>query len=227
MTSVTRSAPSRHASVSYFRRVQDTMLWRQLHVDLLTRLPPGRGRRALDIGCGPGLLCRLLHDAGYEVVGVDRQPDMVAAARQASGGRTGMTFREGDATALPLPDAAFDVVVMANLLFLLPDPLVGVQEMARVCRPGGQVAVLNPAPTLTTASAERLAATGLVPDDERWALVNWARPAEVHGTIDGAMWQVLAELADLRAVDWAPVGVAGVGRVGRAVRAAAEVADAG
>jgi SAM-dependent methyltransferase len=48
-------------------------------------------------------------------------------------------FRQGDAMALPWPDAAFDAAVMALVIFFVPDPAKGVAEMARVVRPGGSV----------------------------------------------------------------------------------------
>jgi ubiquinone/menaquinone biosynthesis C-methylase UbiE len=49
------------------------------------------------------------------------------------------TFQQGDATALPFPDAAFDAASMALVIFFVPDPAKGVQEMVRTVRPGGIV----------------------------------------------------------------------------------------
>jgi SAM-dependent methyltransferase len=49
-------------------------------------------------------------------------------------------FRQGDAMAQPFPDDAFDVAVMALVIFFVPDPAKGVAEMVRVVCPGGTVA---------------------------------------------------------------------------------------
>jgi SAM-dependent methyltransferase len=217
--------PSPRPSADHFRRVQETALWRRLHADLLDLLPPGNGRSALDLGCGPGLFARMLHDAGYQVVGVDRELDMVDAARAAVADKPGMSFRTGDAERLDLPSDAFDVVVMTNLLFFLADPLIAVREMDRVCRPGGLVAVLNPAPALDLTAAARIAEEAPVPDDERWVMFNWARLAEVNGTIDQELWQTVALLADLQPTAWVTVGVSGIGAVGCARRPREEPSD--
>jgi SAM-dependent methyltransferase len=54
-----------------------------------------------------------------------------------------VSFVEGDAQALPLSDASVDVAVMALVLFFLPSPLRGLQEMVRAVRPGGMVAAYH------------------------------------------------------------------------------------
>ncbi|MGH2869223.1 MAG: class I SAM-dependent methyltransferase [Solirubrobacteraceae bacterium] len=221
------AAKTRRPSASHFERVQATRLWQALHSDLVAMLPPGEGRQVLDIGCGPGLLCRMLQEAGYEVVGVDREPDMITAARTHAADRIGLIFAEGDATALQFPAASFDLVVMTNLLFFLVDPLIAVREMARVCRPGGQVVVLNPAPWLNSVSATELADRLGIADNDRWVLLNWARLAELNGTIDEELWRTMATLADLDAITWAHVGVGGIGALASAARPSTVVSHAG
>ncbi len=52
-------------------------------------------------------------------------------------------FQEGDATALPFVDASFDLVFCRTAVHHFPDPAVVVAEMARVCRPGGRVAIAD------------------------------------------------------------------------------------
>lgn len=104
-----------------------------------------RGTAVLDVGCGPGSvtldLARLV--APGVVVGVDAAPSALTAARaEATRRRDELTaFAQADATQLPFPDDSFDVVFAHQLLQHLTDPVAALTEMARVCRPGGTVAV--------------------------------------------------------------------------------------
>ena len=95
----------------------------------------------LDDGCGDGSFTQALvaHQRPATVVGVDPAPAQLDYARQRVADAR-VRFLEGDAQALPLPDASVDAVVMALVLFFVPDPLQGVREMARVVRGGGTIA---------------------------------------------------------------------------------------
>lgn len=99
------------------------------------------GLRWLDDGCGDGSFTEslLLHQRPATVVGVDPAPAQLSYARQRII-HARVRFLQGDAQALPLPDASFDAAVMALVLFFVPDPLQGVREMVRVVKDGGVVA---------------------------------------------------------------------------------------
>ncbi|WP_200938925.1 bifunctional 2-polyprenyl-6-hydroxyphenol methylase/3-demethylubiquinol 3-O-methyltransferase UbiG [Modestobacter sp. Leaf380] len=77
-----------------------------------------RGSRVLDAGCGPGRVGAALHAAGHEVVGVDADPVLVAAAQA---DHPGPTWQVGDLAELSVP-GRFDVVVCAGnvMAFLAP-----------------------------------------------------------------------------------------------------------
>jgi ubiquinone/menaquinone biosynthesis C-methylase UbiE len=109
---------------------------------LLPSLRPGLD--ILDVGCGPGTITLDLaaRVAPGRVLGLDVSADPLDEARAAAG-RAGVDveFRTGDVYALDLPDDSFDVVHAHQVLQHLTDPVAALREMARVCRPGGLIAV--------------------------------------------------------------------------------------
>ena len=98
------------------------------------------GDHVLDVGCFTGVLAReafpRVGPSGH-VAGVDRNPAMLAVARQVA---PDITWQEGAAEKLPFDDASFDVVASA---FGLPyfDRTAGLREMWRVLKPGGRLII--------------------------------------------------------------------------------------
>ena len=109
---------------------------------LLPSLRPGLD--LLDVGCGPGTITVDLaaRVAPGRVVGLDVAAAPLGEAR-ALAERTGtaVTFAVGDVYALAEGDDLFDVVHAHQVLQHLTDPVAALREMARVCRPGGVIAV--------------------------------------------------------------------------------------
>ena len=91
----------------------------------------------LDVGTGTGLVLRALRDrdAGLHLTGIDLSGGMLEVARAAL---PDAELVEGDATALPFADAAFDLVTCATSLHLFPDAASALAEWVRVLRPGGR-----------------------------------------------------------------------------------------
>jgi ubiquinone/menaquinone biosynthesis C-methylase UbiE len=104
------------------------------------RLQPGE--RVLDLACGTGIVTRRvapLVGSGGHVVGLDINPGMLDVARaQPPAGGAAIHWRQGDAAALDLPDATFDVVLMQQGLQFLPDRAAGARQMRRVLADGGR-----------------------------------------------------------------------------------------
>ena len=106
-----------------------------------------------DIGCGVGHWSRLLYPylkAPAQLAGVDREARWVTEGerrfREAFPQVAAelVKFHQGDATAIPLPDASFDVVTAQTLLMHLPDPIAALREMLRIVRPGGLLICAEP-----------------------------------------------------------------------------------
>jgi SAM-dependent methyltransferase len=105
-------------------------------------LPPGAGRRALDVGTGRGHFAQYLAQLNYHVTAVDLSGQMVTAAQAAARRKQlGIDFQQQDAEALTFADSCFDTVVSRNLLWTLPDPLRALEEWRRVLKPGGRLLV--------------------------------------------------------------------------------------
>jgi SAM-dependent methyltransferase len=114
---------------------------RRLAVPFLAFAGLSRGERVLDVGCGTGSLTFLLAEQGdlAEVCGIDYAPAYIGhAVRRNTDPR--VSFRVGDASALPFPDAAFDRVLSLLMLHFVAAPARAISEMRRVARPGATVA---------------------------------------------------------------------------------------
>jgi len=97
------------------------------------------GQRALDVGCGPGMLTEELVARLGEVAvtAIDPSPSFVAATRERF---PEADVRSGAAEQLPFADDAFDVALAQLVVHFMAEPVAGLREMGRVTRPGGMVA---------------------------------------------------------------------------------------
>jgi SAM-dependent methyltransferase len=102
-------------------------------------------RRILDAGCGNGRYSRVLlkrADPDARVTACDLAPKMLARARKRLDPAR-VTFAVADLTRLPYADGLFDAAVCGWVLEHLPDPRLGLRELARVLRPGGKLLLLT------------------------------------------------------------------------------------
>jgi SAM-dependent methyltransferase len=132
------------------------------------------GDRVLDMGCGAGRHAFEMYRRGADVIAFDQDADELAgvrdlfvAMREAGEVPEGADadVKEGDALALPFADGEFDRVVAAEVLEHIPADIQAIDELVRVLRPGGTIAVSVP----------------------RWfpELVNWKLSEDYHNVPGG------------------------------------------
>jgi 2-polyprenyl-3-methyl-5-hydroxy-6-metoxy-1,4-benzoquinol methylase len=120
--------------------------WHQRKAELLRSLGlPGRGTRALDVGCGSGVIAHFLAEQGADVDAVDISGEAIRFARTQFA-REGLRFHLGAVSQLSLPDATFGLVVCMEVIEHLPlgqvMDLLGV--LRRLLRPEGTLLVTTP-----------------------------------------------------------------------------------
>ncbi len=125
-------------------------------------LKPLAGRRALDVGCGAGLLCEPLARLGAEVTGVDAAFENVSAAQaHAVGSGLAIDYRSGDVAELAL--AGYDLVCALEVIEHVADKPAFLRALGTALAPGGLMILSTPNRTarsrlLVVEGAERLGA---------------------------------------------------------------------
>lgn len=104
-----------------------------------------RHARVLDVACGSGIVARTVAAQPSftgTIVGLDLSPVMLTAAARATAAEGHViTWVQGSAQELPVPDASFDLLFCQQGLQFFPDRQGAVFEMARVLAPGGEVVI--------------------------------------------------------------------------------------
>jgi SAM-dependent methyltransferase len=121
-----------------------------LPVEMITTIPAAKlvkfarvasGQNILDVACGTGVVAVTAARRGAIVSGLDLSPVLLERSRHnADLAGVSVAFTEGDAEALPYPDASFDVVLSQYGHIFAPRPGVVLAEMLRVLKPGGRIA---------------------------------------------------------------------------------------
>jgi SAM-dependent methyltransferase len=195
---VTESAADSWSGATY-ERIAETFA--PIHDRVVDALEVEPGMRLLDVACGTGGVALRAARLGAEVVGIDISADQVAKARGAARAEgLDIRFDEGDCQELPYADAEFDAVVSVFGAIFAPDQERAADELARVCRPAGRLALTAwPADQWTKVHVR--AGRPYVEDaDAR----EWAKPEHVRALLEGAFelelqtgdWRVEAGSAD-------------------------------
>jgi SAM-dependent methyltransferase len=99
------------------------------------------GQRVLDVACGTGVVAVTAALRGAKACGLDLTPALLERAeKNAQIAGVNVEFVEGDAEALPYPNASFDVVLSQFGHIFAPRPAVAISEMLRVLKRGGRIA---------------------------------------------------------------------------------------
>ncbi|PEQ14541.1 bifunctional 3-demethylubiquinol 3-O-methyltransferase/2-polyprenyl-6-hydroxyphenol methylase [Novosphingobium sp. PC22D] len=164
-------------------------------------LRPLAGRRALDVGCGAGLLCEPLARLGAEVTGVDAAEENVAAAQahaEASG--LAIDYRQGEIG--EMGPSGFDLVCAMEVIEHVADKGAFVAALAGALAPGGLLVLSTPNRTarsklLLVEAAERL---GKVPrGTHTWS--DFITPDELDDLLAGAG----LTMGKPRGIAWSPL----------------------
>ncbi|KAF1695157.1 class I SAM-dependent methyltransferase [Pseudoxanthomonas daejeonensis] len=100
--------------------------------------------RVLDVAAGNGNATLAAARRGGRVVSTDYVPSLLELGRaRAQAEQLDVVIQEADAEALPFADASFDVVLSTFGVMFTPDHARAADELARVCRPGGRIAMAN------------------------------------------------------------------------------------
>ena len=112
--------------------------------DLLTYAPVAPAHHVLDVATGTGNVAIRAAGLGAQVVGLDLTPELLEAARRrGDADNVAVDWVEGDAENLPFEDEQFDRVLSAFGVQFAPRHEVAARELARVCRPGGLIGLVN------------------------------------------------------------------------------------
>lgn len=95
----------------------------------------------LECACGTGLLTAVIAPRCRRLTATDFSENMLKHAEKKCRGYSNITFSSGNILSLPYPDSSFDAVIAANVIHLLDEPLRALNELDRVCRPGGRIII--------------------------------------------------------------------------------------
>ena len=184
-------------AIGYQERQSASLQW-------VSELPLPSSGRALDAGCGAGMLTAALANLGLTVTAVDSvhaMLDLTRATVESAGMSERVEVQQADVHQLPFASETFDLVIALGLVPWLPHPTLALAEMRRVLRPGGHLVI---------SADNRYRLTYLLDPTRLWPCVwTWralrkmlrlrvGKPAETHSTREFNLWLDAAGLEVVR-----------------------------
>lgn len=157
---------------------------RKLFADL--RLNP-RGKKALEVGCGGGILCEEIARMGFDATGIDpSEGSLDAAIRHSRASGLAIRYVRAAGESIPHPDASYDVVFCCDVLEHVRDLPQVISEIARVLKPGGVFCY----DTINRTWISRLVAIKIGQEWQRWAFM----PPNLH------VWDMFIKPEEMKAL---------------------------
>jgi ubiquinone/menaquinone biosynthesis C-methylase UbiE len=129
-----------------YQRITETIS--DIHELVVDRLAPRRDERWLDLACGTGAVAEHAAARGAAVTGIDLAPELIRTAQERAAERDlEIDYRVGDCERLDVADESFDVISSTCGVMFAPDHAAAAQELARVTRRGGRIALASWTPT--------------------------------------------------------------------------------
>ena len=145
------------------------------------------GKRALEVGCGGGILSEEIARMGFDAAGIDpSEPSLRAAADHARAGGLIIRYLKGVGESLPFPDGSYDVVFCCDVLEHVRDLPKVVSEISRVLKTGG-VFIYD---TFNRTLISRLVAVKIGQEWKSWAFM----PADLH------VWKMFIKPRELKSL---------------------------
>lgn len=144
-----------------------------------------KGKTALEVGCGGGILCEEIARMGFETTGIDPSAHSInIAANHARVSGLSIKYETGTGEALPYADGSFDVVFCCDVLEHVRDLPKVISEISRVLKPGG-VFIFD---TLNRTFISKLVAIKIWQEWKRWAFF----PPDLH------VWEMFIKPNELK-----------------------------
>jgi 2-polyprenyl-6-hydroxyphenyl methylase/3-demethylubiquinone-9 3-methyltransferase len=146
-----------------------------------------QGKKALEVGCGGGVLCEEIARMGFDTTGIDpSRPSLEAAIRHARASRLAMRYEYASGESLPYPDAYYDVVFCCDVLEHVRDLPQVISEISRVLKPGGVFCY----DTINRTWVSKLVAIKIGQEWQRWAFM----PPDLH------VWDMFIKPEEMKAL---------------------------
>jgi SAM-dependent methyltransferase len=156
------------------------------------------GESVLDVGTGTGVVAITAARRGARTTGLDLTPALLAKAREsAKVCGADIRWEEGDAEALPFPDASFDVVLSQFGHMFAPRPEVATAEMLRVLKPGGRIAFATWPPEQVAGEFFAIGAKYVPPPPGIPPVGEWGNPEVVRARLGNKVKEIQFERANM------------------------------